>query len=101
MANDETVACVARWTGKNPYQRNPGPRPTEPGKDLEHCVRLCEDRIVLDQNYAGQRACAAQVLFDYRLTETRLLRGETESAGRIALDYESHPGIAQIADPVE
>jgi hypothetical protein len=30
-----------------------------------------------------------------------LLRGEAENAGWIAPDYESHPGVAQIADPVE
>jgi hypothetical protein len=41
------------------------------------------------------------VLFDYRLTGRRLLRGETENAGWIAPDYEPHPGVAQIADSIE
>jgi len=68
---------------------------------LEDRVRLCVDRVVLDQNDAGQLACAAQVLFDYHLTDRRLLRDEAENAGWIARDYESHPGVAQIADPVE
>jgi hypothetical protein len=68
---------------------------------LEDRVRLCVDRVVLDQNDAGQLACAAQVLFDYRLTDRRLLRDEAENAGWIAPNYESHPGVAQIADPVE
>jgi len=66
---------------------------------LEDRVRLCVDRVVLDQNDAGQLACAAQVLFDYRLTDRRLLRDEAENAGWIAPNYESHPGVAQIADP--
>jgi len=30
-----------------------------------------------------------------------LLRDEAENAGWIEPNYESHPGIAQIADPVE
>jgi hypothetical protein len=38
---------------------------------LEDRVRLCVDRVVLDQDDAGQLACAAQVRFDYRLTSGR------------------------------
>jgi hypothetical protein len=101
MADDEAVTGIARWTGENPYQPNPGPRRTEPRKDLEHSVRLCADRLVVDQNNAGQPASAPQVIFNYSLTGRRLLRGEAENAGRVVLDYESDPGIAQIADPVE
>jgi hypothetical protein len=64
-------------------------------------VRFCVDRVVLDQNDAGQLACAAQVLFDYRLTDSGLLCAEAKNAGRIMPDYESNPGVAQIADTVE
>ena len=53
---------------------------------MEDRVRLCVDRVALGQNNAGQLACAAQVLFDYRLTDRRLLRGEAEKAGWIAPD---------------
>jgi hypothetical protein len=73
----------------------------EPSKDLEDRVRFGVNRVVLDQNNAGQLACAGQVLFDYRLTDRRLLRGETKNTRWIAPYYESHPGVAQIADPVE
>jgi hypothetical protein len=41
------------------------------------------------------------VFRDYRLTDRRLLRSEAKNAVRIALDYKSHPGVAEIADPIE
>jgi hypothetical protein len=68
---------------------------------LKDSVRFCVGRGVLDQNNAGKRADASHAIFDYRLTDRRLLRGEAKNAGAIAPDYESHPGVAQIADPVE
>jgi hypothetical protein len=68
---------------------------------LQDRVRFCVDRAALDQNNAGQLADAAHVLFDYRLTDTRLLCGEAEKAGWIAADYEPHPGVAEIADSIE
>jgi hypothetical protein len=68
---------------------------------LEDRVRFCVDRVLLDQNNAGQLADAAHVLFDYRLTGKRLLCGEAKNAGWIATDYEPHPGVAQIADSIE
>jgi hypothetical protein len=73
----------------------------ESSKDLEDRVRLCVDRVVLDQNNAGQLACAAQALCDYRLTHRRLLSSEAKYAGWVAPDNEPHPGVAQIADSVE
>jgi hypothetical protein len=66
---------------------------------LEDRVRFGVNRVVLDQNNAGQLACAGQVLFDYRLTVRRLLRGEAKNIRWIAPYYESHPGVAHIADP--
>jgi hypothetical protein len=68
---------------------------------LEDRVRFCVDRVLPDQNNAGQLAEAAHVLFDYRLTGRRLLCGEAKKAGWIATDYEPHPGVAQIADSIE
>jgi len=57
--------------------------------------------VVLDQNHAGQLGGAFHAFFDYRLTDRRLPRDEAENAGWIAPDYESHPGVAQIADSIE
>jgi hypothetical protein len=101
MADDETVAGVTDSTRNDAQEGDPRPGRTESRKDFEDRVRLYVDRVDLDQNDAGQLGCAAQVLFDYRSTDRRLLRGEAKNAGWIAPDYESHPGVAQITDPVE
>jgi hypothetical protein len=94
MADDETVASVAESTRNDPCPRNPEPRRTESRKDLEDRVRLCVDRVVLDQNHAGQLASAASVVFDYCPTGRRLLCGEPKNTRWIAPYYESHPGVA-------
>jgi hypothetical protein len=68
---------------------------------LEDSVRLPEYGVILDQYNAGQLAGTAQAVFDYRLTDRRLLRSEAKGAGWIAPDHEPDPTVAQIADPVE
>jgi hypothetical protein len=68
---------------------------------LEDGVRFCEGGVIFDQYNAGQPAGTAQVILDYRLTGRCLLCGKAKNAGRIAPDYESHPGVAQIADSIE
>ena len=101
MTGDESIADVTDSRRNEPEEHNPGPRPTEASKDLEHRVRFCVGRVIRDQNHAGQFGGASHPLFDHRLTGRRLLCSEAKNCGRIATDYEFNPAVAQIADSVE
>ena len=101
MTGDESIADVTDSTRNEPEERHPGPRPTEASKDLEDGVRFGVGRVIDDQNHAGQFNGASHPSFDDSPTRGRLLRGEAKNSGRIATDNESHPAVAQIADPVE
>ena len=101
MFCDEAVASIADSTRNDPKERDPRPGRTQPSKDSENRVGLQVDRVVLDQNNAGQFASTSNMVFNYRLTSRRLLRGEAKSAVRIALYHESDPAVAEIANPVE
>jgi hypothetical protein len=101
MFRDEAVASIADSTRNDPKERDPRPGRTQPSKDSENGVRLQVDRIVLDQNNAGQFAGTFNLAFNYRLTGRRLLCGKAKSAVRIALYHESDPAVAEIANPVK
>ncbi|HYA36096.1 MAG TPA: hypothetical protein VEF03_10780 [Candidatus Binataceae bacterium] len=68
---------------------------------MEDGVRFREDGVAFDQYNAGRLAATAQMIFNYRLTSRCLLCGEAKNPGWIAPYYESHPGVAEIAYPVE
>jgi hypothetical protein len=101
MVRDEAVASIANSARNDPKEREPRPGRTQPSKDSENGVRLQVDRIVLDQNNAGQFAGTFNLAFNYRLTGRRLLCGKAKSAVRIALYHESDPAVAEIANPVK
>ena len=65
---DEAVASIADSTRNDPKEGEPRPGRTQPRKDSKNRVRLEVDRIVLDQNNAGQFASTFSMIFNYRLT---------------------------------
>ena len=101
MAGDELVARVTNWPRNDPQEGDPGPGWSKPAKDLQDGIRLRVNRVIVDQNNAGQGISVSHVILDYGLAGGCLLGGEAKDPLRIAADNESHPAVAQIADPIE
>lgn len=101
MTRDESIASITDATRNESQEHHPGPPRAEASEDLQDGVRFGVDRVIHDQNHAGQCGGASHALFDDRVTSGRLLGREAKYPGRIAADHESDPSVAQVTDSIE
>src|SRR5262249_11329313 len=101
MRDNEAIATIKKPAGNNPKHAGPRPGCIEPREYLQHRSRIPINRVPHNQDNTRQVPGAVNAFPDNRLADWRLLCREAENARRIMPNYESDPGVAQVADSVE